>query len=327
MTYLYPWAFALPILLLAVFFLRGNRAAGVPFPSLDIAPPPSLTLRGILRVLTLTTLSLLFLFFLTIAAARPQRISMLPAAQEARNILIALDISGSMRTRDFQLNYRPVSRLDAVKAVVEEFIEGRPGDRIGLVVFGSQAYLECPLTSDHTILSNMVQELEVGLAGDGTAIGDGLGIALKRIQHIEGSSKAIILLTDGVHTAGTVNPLQAAQVAADVGVKIHTIGIGSPNTASRARLNPLLAGGKQFEFDEKTLRQIATISNGVYFNAANLEELQRVYEQIDILEQTTSNQADRTMVTELYPQYAWYAFLCFVLYLLMNNLLVPRLPW
>ena len=154
-----------------------------------------------------------------------------------------------------------------------------------------------------------------------------LGIALKRIQDIPGKSKAIILLTDGVHTAGTVNPLQAAQIAGELGVTVHTIGIGSSQTASQARMNPILGGSKQFEFDEQTLREIASITGGVYFNASNLEELQRVYYQIDALEKSSKDHADKPLVHELYPQHVVYALIAFALYLLVNNLLLPRVPW
>ena len=327
MTYAYPWAFALPALVILIALYRQGERSGILFPSTTTVPVNILSLRFLLRTGMLTILSCAFLYFLTLAAARPQIITRLPTNFEARNIMLALDVSGSMRTRDFHLQYRPSSRLEAVKAVVQEFIEGRPGDRLGLVLFGSNAYLECPLTTDHDILIAMVKELEVGIAGDGTALGDGMGIALKRIQHIEGKSRAIILLTDGVQTAGTVNPLQAAQVAKDLGIKVHTIGIGSTNTASRARMNPMLGGTKQFEFDEKTLTEIASITGGVYFNAANIEELQKVYAQIDALERSTQQTPQQPLVHELYPQQLQYALLCFVLYLLVNNVLLPRVPW
>ena len=327
MTYAYPWAFALPALVILVYLYRFGERGGIPFPSLVSVPSQFFSLRLILRFLLISISSFTFLYFLTIAAARPQIITRLPSVQEARNLLIALDVSGSMRTRDFYLQYRPSSRLEAVKAVVEEFILGRPGDRIGMVVFGSNAYLECPLTTDHQILTTMVKDLEVGIAGDGTAIGDGLGIAIKRIQKIEGKSKAIILLTDGVHTAGTVNPLQAAQIAADLDIKVHTIGIGSSKTASKARFNPLMGGSKQFEFDEKTLREIAKISGGVYFNAANIEELQKVYLQIDSLERSSKKQPEKPLVHELYQQNVLYALGALLFYLAVNNLILPRVPW
>jgi len=329
MTYAYPWAFSFPLILIILLMLRKKTSeSAVLVSSEQIFAPQAPSLKYILRQILVLTSSLATVFFLTLALARPQIVTVVKRNAPARNLMLALDISGSMRTRDFYVQYRPSSRLEAVKTVVSEFLQQRPDDRLGLVVFGTQAFLECPLTSDHNLLSTMVGELSVGLAGDGTAIGDGLGLALKRIQDVKGDSKAIILLTDGVNTSGSVSPLQAAKVADDLKIKVHTIGIGSKTTANNAQNSFFYSGNsKQFEFDEKLLKEIASTTGGVYFNASNIEQLQTVYDEIDLLERSKKDEPSLPVTQEFFPEYAGYALLAYLAYLLTVNLFFQRLPW
>jgi Ca-activated chloride channel family protein len=268
-----------------------------------------------------------FLAAITVAAARPQHVTISTSPYAARNIVLALDISRSMSTDDFQSRSGNISRLEGVKQVVDQFIEARAQDRLGLVVFGSNAYLQSPLTLDHNVLQDLVSRLDVGIAGDGTAMGDGLGLSLKRIQEIEGSSKAVILLTDGVSNAGHVNPLKAAKVAKELGVKVHTIGIGSSSTISTVQrgffTQQLMA---QAEFDEATLQQIADITGGVYFNANSIEGLEKVYAQIDKLERSENTEPERRVVEELFMPYASAALLLYLLYVALARTVFLKVP-
>jgi len=318
MTFAWPAAFVLPLLFLPL--LRRRRAIAPYVPSLaevDCAP----SLRQRLRAPILWPLALLTIAALTTAAARPQRISILTAPTEARNIMLTLDISGSMRTADFRSGVREISRLEAVKQVVSQFIDQRADDRLGLVVFGATGFLQAPLTRDRNLLQDLVKRLQPGLAGDGTAIGDGLGLATKRIADLPAKSKAIVLLTDGVNNSGRVNPLKAAKVAGELGIKVHTIGIGiSSNDAT----DPFRQSMP--DFDEPTLREIAQTTGGVYFHAQELSELQRVYDQIDQLETSASDDPEQLHVEELFPYFALVALVCLLSFSLLTETALRRIP-
>lgn len=318
MRFAYPLALALPIIFLLVSFLCRKKSTPVRFPStlLTKGIRPSLRLR--LRTPTLFALSLLCVAFLTLAAARPQKVSTLRERREARNIMLALDVSGSMQARDFATKLSVMSRLEAVKKVVSEFVQNRAGDRIGLVVFGLKAYLEAPLTFDHELVNRQVAGLQTGIAGDGTAIGDGLGLALKRIEKIKGDSRAVILLTDGVDNVKRVNPVQAAKVAKKLGIKVHTIGIGPSGD--------LMRFGSRVPFDSETLEKVAKLSGGIYFNANSLESLKDVYAEIDELETTESDEPEHEVVEELFATYALAALLAYAAYILLANSIFMRVP-
>lgn len=327
LTFAYPQIFAFPIIMLFLWLAQRQRSAAVLSPDAEglASIPPSWRIR--LRLPVLSLLSAGCVVFLSIAAARPQRINTIASPYEARNLMLTLDLSRSMATEDFASRFGSVSRLAGVKTVVEEFVAARTQDRLGLVVFGSQAYLQSPLTMDHVLLRELVQKLEVGIAGDATAMGDGLGLSLKRIQDIEGKSKAIILLTDGVSNAGQVNPLKAAKVAKELGVTVHTIGIGSSDTVVSVRrgffTQQLM---QQAEFDEKTLREIAEITGGVYFNANSIEGLKEVYAEIDRLETTAEEEPAREQVEELYAPYALLALILYLAYLGFARTIFMRVP-
>ncbi|MBB3168546.1 VWA domain-containing protein [Simiduia aestuariiviva] len=204
-----------------------------------------------------------------------------------RDLLLAVDISGSMKTPDMFFGDQAVSRLHAVKAVVHEFVERRKGDRLGLVLFGSQAYLQAPLTFDRDTVGTLLQEAQLGFAGENTAIGDVIGLAVKRLRNRPETSRVMILLTDGANTAGNISPRQAAEVAAAANVKIYTIGLG----ADQLRVPGLLGtdfGARtvnpSIDLDEATLTHIAELTNGRYFRARNPQELQQIYQLLDQLE-------------------------------------------
>ncbi len=225
---------------------------------------------------------------LLVAVARPTWVGeavTLPAS--GRDLLLAVDLSGSMQVEDMQLGQQTVTRIAAVKQVVGDFIERRKGDRLGLILFGSNAYVQAPLTFDRATVRRFLREAQLGFAGRETAIGDAIGLAVKRLRERPAASRVLILLTDGAHNAGEVQPFDAARLAADNGVKIHTIGIGSDKMVM-----PGLFGssfGSQVvnpsrDLDERSLRQIASMTGGNYFRARDPAELVNIYELLDALE-------------------------------------------
>lgn len=327
LSFAYPQAFAFPIVMFFFALTREKSEQAVPVPDAGALAAIPRSLRQRLRKPVLALLSGAFILLLSIAAARPQRVSTIASPYRARNLMLTLDLSRSMATEDFASRRGAVSRLSGVKTVVKEFVEARKQDRIGLVVFGSNAYLQSPLTLDHAVVSELVDRLEVGIAGDATAIGDGLGLSLKRIQDIEGTSKAIILLTDGVSNAGQVNPIKAAKVAKELGVKVHTIGIGSTDTlrvAQRGFFSQQMVA--QAEFDEATLKEIADITGGVYFNADSIDGLKKVYAEIDRLETSTQDEPERQVADEYFVPYAIAALVTYLAYLLCARTVFLKVP-
>ena len=197
--------------------------------------------------------------------------------------MLAVDLSDSMRTGDFVIEDEQVNRLQATKRVASEFIERRRGDRLGLILFGTRAYLQTPLTFDSKTVNRLLQESAIGLAGERTAIGDAIGLAIKRLDLESENSRVLILMTDGANTAGEVTPLKAAQLAAERGLRIYTIGIGADEQIEdtwfgQRRVNP------SAQLDEKTLREIATLTGGRYFRARDSQELAQIYLLLDELE-------------------------------------------
>ncbi|MDH5296401.1 MAG: VWA domain-containing protein [Nitrospirota bacterium] len=237
---------------------------------------------------------------LLVAAARPQWIGEpvgLPTS--GRDLMLAVDLSGSMKIPDFSLNGKEVTRLEVVKAAAGKFIGRRTGDRVGLIVFGSQAYVQTPLTFDRDTVTVMLKETEIGLAGQETAIGDAIGLAVKRLREQPGGSHVLVLLTDGANTAGEVSPTQAAALAKEQGIRIYTIGVGAdrmevPSFFGTQTVNP------SRDLDEDTLRHLAQSTGGLYLRAKDTEGLTRVYEELDRLEPTTTEMELFRPTTELF---------------------------
>ncbi|MGR9088545.1 MAG: vWA domain-containing protein [Gammaproteobacteria bacterium] len=219
-----------------------------------------------------------------VACTRPQWLGEpIEQAVSGRDLMLAVDLSGSMEAEDFMLDNNRVDRLTAAKSVAEDFIERRVGDRIGLILFGSQAYLQTPLTFDRKTVRALLDESAIGLAGDNTAIGDAIGLAVKRLKNRQDNSRVLILMTDGANTAGEVTPLKAAELAAAHRLKIYTIGIGADEMMVRSffgthKVNP------SRDLDEKTLISIAKMTGGRYFRARNTDELSYIYLLLDKLE-------------------------------------------
>ncbi len=200
-----------------------------------------------------------------------------------RNMLLAVDISGSMAEEDMEFQGRLINRLQVVKAVVSGFIEKRDSDRLGLILFGSKAYVQTPLTFDLQSLKTLLDEAVLGLAGKQTAIGDAIGLAVKRLQDLPESHRVLILLTDGQNTAGEIEPLQAAKLAAMAHVKIYTVGIGADELVVQGFFGPRRINPSR-DLDEVTLSQIAKETGGQYYRARDLAELENIYNELDTLE-------------------------------------------
>lgn len=232
-----------------------------------------------------------------------------PIEREGYNIMMALDLSGSMEIPDMILHDRPASRLAVVKRAAEQFVADRPGDKIGLILFGSQAYLQTPLTYDrHTVLMRL-DDATVGLAGKTTSIGDAIGLAVKRLDSVPQKGRVIILLTDGANNSGILEPLKAAELAKDDGIKIYTIGLGAA-TDPRALTNGLILQNGAADLDEDTLKKIAAMTDGRYFRATDAQSLQSIYKVINQLEKVNQEQATIRPQKEYYP---WFVSLALLL--------------
>ena len=240
---------------------------------------------------------------LVLAAARPERIGdELDVPVSGRNLMLAVDLSGSMDAKDFELGSRRVDRLTATKAVAGDFISRREGDRIGLILFGERAYLQVPLTLDRDTVNTLLLEAFIGLAGEKTAIGDAITLAVKRIhdQGDDGAEQVLILLTDGANTAGEIDPVKAAELAQQIGLRIYTIGIGAEQmvvssiTGGMRRVNP------SADLDEATLTEIATLTGGQYFRAKDTAGLQDIYNLLDEMEPVAEPEAGFRPIKSLY---------------------------
>lgn len=330
MTFAFPFAFALPFMYLVARLLpRRSVERSVAFPSARFLRRLPVSTRLKLRTPVLTLLEILTVCSLSLAAARPQRVTLIEQSNLARNIMLVIDASNSMSAEDFPSRFGTTSRMEGVKTVVGEYVRSRQGDRLGLIVFGNTSYLQSPLTSDMSLVEGLVEMLQPRMAGDGTAIGDGLGLALKRLREVEASSKAVILITDGVNTAGQVSPLKAAQIAKELGVQVHTIGIGSGQAPIGGQGIAGLLGGptaQMADFDETTLKEVARLTGGVYFNATSLEGFKDVYRQIDSLSETEQKQPAKPLVEELFAPCALVGLISLLLGLILNATYFRKVP-
>ncbi len=242
---------------------------------------------------------LLWLLLLS-AAARPEWVGEpLPLPASGRDLLLAVDVSGSMAYSDMHWQEQPVSRLALVQALLGEFIAGRQGDRVGLILFGSQAYLQAPLTFDRQTVRTWLEEAMIGIAGKNTAIGDAIGLAVKRLRQRPQNSRVLVLITDGASNGGELEPLTAARLAAEEQVRIYTIGIGADPEAAGVR--SLLGLNPGLELDEASLMQIAEITGGLYFRARDSAELGEIGQALDALEPVAQQPTRVRLTRALYP--------------------------
>lgn len=300
----YPYVlFLLALVPLAAWYVlrhRGERS--VAYSSLDLLLGAGLEAPAWKRHLTLV-LRLVVLTLIIVALARPQTgRSKHTTYSEGIDIMLVLDTSGSMQAQDFE----PKNRLNVAKEVVKDFISKRPQDRIGLVVFSADAMTQCPLTLDHALLSRLVDQVDFGMLDDGTAIGVALATACNRLRTSKAKSKVVVLLTDGQNNAGMVDPTTAARVAASLGLKVYTVGVGTRGRAPIPVDDPVFGRrliSVEVDIDEDTLRKIATITHGRYFRATDREELLAIYDQIDKLEKT---KVESETFVEYTERYVWF---------------------
>ncbi len=326
-----PYLLLLLLLLPAIIWYRYRRhrtpamASSALFPAEGIPASAALRFRLLVQAIKYAVLCLM-----VVALSRPQwGTERTEVLTEGINIVMALDLSESMAALDFKKKGRVVNRLVAVKGVVQEFVAGRSGDRIGMVVFGTHAYTQLPLTRDYNTMVSMLERLEIGAAGKSTAIGDAIGISLKRLADIESRSNIIILLTDGQSNAGELSPDTAAEIAAEKGIKIYTIGVGSRGKAPFLIKDPLF--GERYVYqrvniDEDTLKAIANKTGGLYFRAENLEGLHQIYETIDKLEKTEIKVDIFADYNEIYPWLLIPAIVLMPLYGILRNTRFLTIP-
>ena len=271
-------------------------------------------LRHLLFALKMAALALLI-----VALARPQSSSTNSTSNiEGIDIVMAMDVSGSMLARDLKPD-----RLTAAKNVASDFVKGRPGDRMGLVIFSGETFTQVPLTTDHGVMLNMLAEMKNGLIEDGTAIGDGLATAISRLKDSEAISKVVILLTDGLNNAGSVDPYTAAEIAKLYGIRVYTIGVGSYGTAPYPVQTPFGTQIQQMkvEIDEKLLTTIANQTGGKYFRATSNQKLDEVYQEIDKLERSKIEVTEfRRLHEEFYPLVALALALLLLEFLLRKTI-------
>jgi Ca-activated chloride channel family protein len=301
-----PWWLLAVVLLLPVVYaaLRGRAEARVRFSSVELlraAEPQGR--RAWLRHVPLL-LRCAAIFLAVVALARPQGGNVQrEVSSEGVDILLAADTSGSMEAMDFTLGGKRVTRLEVAAKVMRDFIGGRMNDRIGLLLFGEEAFIQCPTTVDYGVLVNTLAAAKIGMAGDGTAIGSAIGAAVQSLRELPGRSKIVILLTDGRNNTGILDPVQAARAAATYGIKIYTVGVGTEGKAPFL-VQDLLGKRlvyQEVDLDEDTLREVAAATGGRYFRATTSESLEEIYRLIDEMEKTEVKVREFTDYHELYP--------------------------
>jgi Ca-activated chloride channel family protein len=315
LTFAQPYWFLLLALIPVFVFLyivkRNKQQASLQLSNtswLNLSPLKSLRQQLLFLPFTLRMLAFAFL---VVVMARPQSsLQRKKVNVEGIDIIMALDVSGSMRAMDLKPN-----RLEAAKKVAQTFIDSRQNDRIGLVIFSGEAFTQCPLTTDHKVLKDLFKPIRSGMIEDGTAIGDGLATAINRIKDSEAISRVIILLTDGVQNRGSIDPVSAAEIAKTFGIRVYTIGVG---TEGKAPMPVQTAFGEQIvnvdvKIDEDILKKVAKATDGKYFRATNNKSLKKVYEEIDQLEKS---KIDVDIFQNKYEEFLPFALIALGLFLL-----------
>jgi Ca-activated chloride channel family protein len=272
----------------------------------------------------LYVLRMLAIILLIVALARPQTsLSRQDISVEGIDLVIALDVSGSMMAMDF----RP-DRLEASKDIAMEFIDGRPNDRIGLVIFSGETFTQCPLTTDHSVLKNLFRDIKSGMIDDGTALGDGLATAVNRLRGSKAISKVIILLTDGVNNMGALDPRSAAEIAKLYGIRIYTVGVGTIGQAPYPVQTPygMTTQMMPVKIDEPLLQEIAKMTDGKYFRATNNAKLRSIYQEIDKMEKSKIDVTEFRKKKEEFLPLVLLAFILLGLEVLLRYLYLKNIP-
>jgi Ca-activated chloride channel family protein len=324
----YPWCLlALAVIPLLVYWRirRRGREPALRFPELSVlaALTPSLWARLAWLPFAIRMLAVALVI---VALARPQKgAAGEEIVAEGVDIMLVIDVSSSMLAEDF----RPQNRLHVAKEVVADFIQKRDNDRLGMVVFARHALTKTPLTLDHDILLTQLEDVEIGIVPDGTAIGNAIASAVNRIKDSDAKSKLMILLTDGENTAGEIDPLTAARLAKTFGIKVYTVGVGRGGLVPYPFRDPLYGvvyQNVEIPIDEKNLTQIADTTGGRFFRARDAESLKAVYSEIDSLERTEIEQVQYVRYTELAPRFMTAALLFLVLELGLSRTRLRRFP-
>jgi Ca-activated chloride channel family protein len=314
----------IPIVLLALGRRRHGSLKYPTFQFLRQLEPVSSRIQYV--PLALRSVAILLLVF---ALARPQlgnkSTEML---NEGVDIILALDTSGTMEALDFVSKGQRVSRLEAVKSVVNEFISGRDSDRIGMIVFGTNAFLQCPPTLDHGVLLDFLKRIEIGVAGEYTAIGSAIALSASRLKDLPGKEKVVILLTDGINNRGNISPQTAARIAKSLGIKVYTIGVGTKGKAPFL-VHTVLGDQLEYEYvplDEETLKNVAKETGAEYFRATDTEALEAIYKQIDKMEKVEVKVKEYTEYFELYPWFIFPALALVAIELVLRNTVCRQIP-
>ncbi len=324
-AYFYLLLFLIPIIIWYILKQKSSYA-NIQVSTIESLQQTSKTLKNYLRHLPIF-LRLLVIILLIIVLARPQSTNKWEnEITEGIDIVLAIDISGSMLAKDFQPD-----RLEASKNVAIEFISGRPYDRIGLVIFSAESFTQCPLTTDRAVLINLFKDIKSGMIEDGTAIGLGLANAITRLKDSDAISKVIILLTDGVNNQGSIDPLTAAELAKSFGIRVYTIGVGSMGTAPYPVGKNPFTGQMMYrevpvEIDEATLQQISDMTNGKYFRATNNQKLREIYAEIDKLEKSKIDVKEYSKKQEEYFWFAFTAAILLICEILIKNTFLRKIP-
>jgi len=313
----------IPLIVLWYWKRNKKHTPDITYSSLKVFGDLKPTLRERLRHVPFL-LRLLALSLLIVGLARPQIYSTGETVYtEGIDIVLVLDISGSMLAEDFKPN-----RIEAAKNVINDFIDGRVSDRIGLVIFARDSFTQCPLTIDYSVLKNLLKDIISGMVTDGTAIGNAIANGVNRLKDSDAKSKVMILLTDGVNNAGEVDPLSAAQIAETFGVRIYSIGVGSRGEAPYPFNTPF---GKRYqmvpvEIDEELLQQISAQTGGRYFRATNNEKLKEIYREIDQLERNRVEVLSYRSTKELFYSWVGAGLILLLLELGLLRTYLRRLP-
>ncbi len=243
------------------------------------------------------------------------------------DIILAIDTSQSMSALDLKLNNQNVNRLTVVKKILKDFIFKRPDDRLGLIVFGDEAYTQCPITRDHSAIINLINYIDIGIAGKSTAIGSAIALGVKRLKDLKAKSKILILMTDGQNTSGSISPNMASKLAEEFKIKIYTIGIGQDGEVPFVVDTPFgkKAIKQNVTIDEETLIEIAEKTGAKYYRAQSTEELTAIYNEINKLEKTEVEIKEYTNYKDIYEYFLWTAFALFILEIVLSNTLLKRL--
>jgi Ca-activated chloride channel family protein len=326
-AFAYPKMFLLLLLLIPIvvwYYFYHKSVSSVQVSSTDAVSNLPVSPKQFIRHF-LFVIKLLIIVLLIVILARPESSnSWENSSIQGIDIIMAIDISSSMLAQDFKPD-----RLEAAKDVAIEFISGRPNDRIGLVVFSSESFTQCPLTTDHSVLINLFKDIKSGIIEDGTAIGVGLTTAVKRLKDSEAISKVIILLTDGVNNQGAIDPITAAELAKVFHIRVYTIGVGSQGTAPypvQDMFGRKYLASMPVEIDEKTLQEIADITDGKYFRATDNEKLRQIYYQIDKLEKSKINVKEFSRKEEEYLPFALIALALVLVEFLIRRLFLRTIP-